>query len=350
MAKNDKKKMQQTVNTQTGEAQNNLNRVNSTVMGAQQDFKNNYDTAVPMQMQDYRDLMDMYKSYTGSLPANNLVNAERVSYNRTPEMQKAMSGYSEFADTGGFSEENKTDLRSRALSPVSTVYNNMKNEMARQRNVQGGYSPNFNAASAKMRSGASQQMSDIAQQVNASIAEAVQKGRLAGIGGLGDLATTDTGFGQQAQLANQQASLTAGLANQRNSMYDPRLQALNAASSLFGTRPGMAALFGDQMLGAQDQLLQGQGYQNQIGNQAIYGQNLVSQTPSNFETGLNRVGQIGSAIGNVGAGIMGLPGMGGGNTGVAGPVQQAYQTPTYNPSYNPSGQISYPNQRRVSFG
>lgn len=353
MAKNDKKKMQSQVNNQVGAAQNNLNVTNDFIRSSNQDFKNRYDDAVPMQMQDYRDIMDSYKSYLGGLPGgasgNNRVSAREVSYNRTPEMQHALSGYGEFADTGGFSEDDKTNLRSRALSPVQTVYNNLRNEMERRKNIQGGYSPNFNAAAAKMGRGTAQQMSDILQGTNATIAEMVQKGRLSGLGGLGQLATADTGFGQDAQLANQRAFLEADLANQRMSAYDPRLQALGGMQSLFGTRPGMAGLFGDQMLASQDQMLTGQGYQNQIGQMGIQGQNMVSQTPSNFETVMRNVGNIGGMIGSVGAGIMGLPGINRGITGGGSP-QYMPQAGPINQAYNPVGQVSYPRRNMVSLG
>ena len=337
MAKNDKKKTEATLNQQTGQMQNSQNNTYGNTMGMYQDFKNNYDSAVPMQMQDYRDLMDQYKSYTNSLPANNRISAERVSYDRTPEMQKALSGYGEFADTGGFSGQDKSDIRSRALSPVTAVYQNMQNEMARQKNLQGGYSPNFNAAAARMRGGASQQMSDITQQVNAKLAEMVQQGRLAGLGGLGQLSATDTNFNQEAQYHNQSAALEAARANQIYGAYDPRLQALNAASSLYGATPGMAALFGGEMLGANGQLLQSNQQQQNIGNFAMNGRQMVNQTPSNFEVGLGRVKDIAGMAGSVYSGLGGLfkktpqagPAMGGGS----GPISS---------TYNPMGQVSFP--------
>ncbi len=348
MAKNDKKKTEQTFNNQLGQMQNSQNTTQGNTMGMYQDFKNNYDSAVPMQMQDYRDLMDSYKSYASGLPQNNRISAERVSYNRSPEMAHALQGYGEFADTGGFSGEDKTNLRSRALSPVQSVYNNMKNEMERQKNIQGGYSPNFNAASARMRSGTSQQMSDILQQVNAQIAEMTQQGRLAGLGGLGQLSAADTEFGQQAQYHNQASALEAARANQIYGQYDPRLQALQGMSSLFSATPGMSKLFGDEMLAGNQQLLEGNQQQQNIGNFAMNGRQIVNQTPSNFETGLGRVGQIGGMIGSIYSGLNGGKGiLPGSQTGARNMPTKSWAP--IGSTYNPMGQVSFP-RNSMSFG
>jgi hypothetical protein len=306
-------------------------------------FNSAYDQAIPMQMDSYRDIMNQYKDYaSGPQKDIGMIGAERVNYNRSAEMNKAMQGYSGFADTGGFSSDDLTNMRSRALSPVQSVYNNMQNEMSRQKNIQGGYSPNFNAASAKMRAGTSQQMSDVLQQVNGEIARMQQQGKLSGLQGLGGLSAADTEFGQNAQIANQQAGLQAGLANQRASMYDPRLQAINAQSSLYGATPGMSGMFGNQILGNQQQMLQGNQNQLGIGNMALQGQQMANDTKSNFQTAMGRVGtaakyagQIGAAIGTGGASLA-LPGGGiygpggavgnaaGGMLSGAGPIQGVY--------------------------
>lgn len=340
MAKNDKKKMQDVATKQTATAQagqdNTMNQIGQT----QNRFNDTYDKAVPMQMDDYRSIMDQYKSYaSGPQKDIGMVGAERVNYNRSAEMDKAMKGYSGFADNGGFSGDDLTNMRSRALSPVSSVYNNMQNEMSRQKNIQGGYSPNFNAASAKMRSGTSQQMSDVLQQVNGEIARMTQQGKLSGLQGLGGLANADTGFDQNAQMANQSAGLQAGLANQRAGMYDPRLQAINAQAGMFGQTPGFSNFAAQNILGNQSQMLQGNQNQQGVGGMALQGQQMANDTKSNFETAMGRVGQVGQMAGQFAAPFMnpvqdlmpkGLPGMQGMPQGnVPRPIQQAYGSINY---------------------
>jgi hypothetical protein len=179
-----------------------------------------------------------------------------------------------------------------------------------------------------------------------------QEGRLQGLSGLGQLSAADTEFGQQAQYHNQDAALTAARSNQLygGPQYDPRFQALQGMSSLFSATPGMAALFGNQMLGANNQLLEGNQQQQQIGNFAMGGRQIVNNTPSNFETGLGRVGQIGKIIGSVYSGLSGGRGILPGSQTAKMPSQISRQwTSPIASAYNPMGQVSFP-QGSMSFG
>ena len=86
----------------------------------------------------------------------------------TPEMkQNIMGRYEDFANTGGYSPGNIADMRARAISPSRAIYANMQRNIDRQRALQGGYSPNYTAASAKLAREGSQEISDINQNVNA---------------------------------------------------------------------------------------------------------------------------------------------------------------------------------------
>lgn len=96
------------------------------------------------------------------------------------------AGYAEFAQTGGFSPEAISNIRSRALSPVRAVYSNAMQGVQRQRALQGGYSPNATATMAKMAREQSSQASDAATNAEAGLSEMVQKGRLAGLAGMSD--------------------------------------------------------------------------------------------------------------------------------------------------------------------
>ena len=313
MAKNDKNKTEAVAKQQVDTAQKGQDETRAAMSDTQNRFNNAYDQAVPMQMESYRDIMDQYKQYGANAPKMRMVGADRVDYNRSDEMNKAMQGFSGFADNGGFSGDELASMRSRALSPVQSVYNNSQNEMARQKNIQGGYSPNFNAASAKMRAGTSQQMSDVLQQVNSHIAELQQSGRLSGLQGLGGLAQSDSGFDQNAQIANQNAQLQADMANQKMMQYDPRLQAIQGQAGLAG---GLTSQFGGQILANQGQMLQAGNNQLGIGNLALQGRELANNTKSNMQIAAGRVGkaakiagQVGLAVGTGGASLA-MPGGG----------------------------------------
>jgi hypothetical protein len=101
-----------------------------------------------------------------------------------PGVPEAYAGYQQFARTGGFSPEDLANIRARSISPVRAVYSNAQREVNRQRALQGGYSPGFQALQARMAREQSQGAADAYTDVEANIAEMVQKGKLAGLEGM----------------------------------------------------------------------------------------------------------------------------------------------------------------------
>lgn len=305
MAKGDKKKVQSAVDTSVQNSQQGIDALrNNAIIPEYQRNSALYDTSANMQMADYRRLMDDYSALAREGAGKNNVGFDKVTYNRTPEMEEAFGGYRNFMNTGGLSDVDQANLRARGISPIRAVYANSINEMERQKNLAGGYSPNFNAAAARMRSGTSQQIADQVQNVNAAIAEMVQKGKMFGTEGMGNLSVQDTRFGQDAQHAN----LNAALEIARNNLIDPRFQALNAQASLYGATPGLARTFGDMTDRSIGNWLQAEGLNQNVGQQRIGGQMQVASVPSNFETGFGRVGQGLQMAGGVAGAFMGLPG------------------------------------------
>ena len=100
---------------------------------------------------------------------------------------QAAAGFSQFAQTGGFSPEDLANIRARALSPVRAVYSNAQREVNRQRSLQGGYSPGFGTLEARMAREQGQGISDAATGAEANIAQMVQQGKLAGLHGLASM-------------------------------------------------------------------------------------------------------------------------------------------------------------------
>lgn len=97
---------------------------------------------------------------------------------------QSFAGFQQFAQTGGFSPEDLSNIRARALSPMRAVYANAQRNVNRQRALQGGYSPGFGVLQSRMAREQSQGVSDAATNAEASIAEMVQKGKLAGLQGM----------------------------------------------------------------------------------------------------------------------------------------------------------------------
>lgn len=243
----------------------------------QQDFYNRYTQAADRQTADYSDIMgrydDLYKNISSAPPQR--FSFERVNSPTPPELQEgygylreAVPGYRNFAETGGYSDQDIADLRARGISPLRAVYANANREVDRAKSVGGGYAPNFIAAKAKMSRDLSTNISDETQNVNARLAEDIRQGKLAGLAGLSGIGGTMGGMSLQdadrilrASLANQSADLqTQGMDySASQDKIKNMLGTLGAKSSLYGTTPGQASVFGNQALEAMRQSLTSRG-------------------------------------------------------------------------------------------
>lgn len=96
----------------------------------------------------------------------------------------SFGGFQDFAKTGGFSAADLANIRARAVSPVRAVYARAQENVNRQRALQSGYSPGFGVLQARMARQQGQGISDAATNAEASIAEMVQQGKLAGLQGM----------------------------------------------------------------------------------------------------------------------------------------------------------------------
>lgn len=189
---------------------------------------------------------------------------------------------SQWAEDGGLTEGDKANLRSRAVSPIRSIYSRGRQELGRQRSLQGGYSPGFSTALGRFNREQGQLTSDAATNAEAAITDMQQRGRQFGLSGM-----------------------------------------LNA----YGATPGLSNMFGNQMLTSMGQQLQASGLQNQIGLGLIGGQNNLSQTPGDVGGFFNGLGNFarnasGAIYPWLGGGGAGGPGSGG--TGPAGPMPSPY--------------------------
>lgn len=108
---------------------------------------------------------------------------------------QVLSGYSQFAETGGFSPDDLANIRARSVSPIRATYANAEREVNRQKALQGGYSPGFNVLKARMAREQGQAGAEATTNAEAGIAEMVQQGKLAGLGGLSGLVGHSGGGG-----------------------------------------------------------------------------------------------------------------------------------------------------------
>ncbi len=196
-------------------------------------------------------------------------------------ISKALGGYGSFAENGGFSPQDIQDIRARAISPTRSIYSRAQQDISRNRSLQ-GFSPNYTAAKAKMTRDLSSQISDANVNANASIAQMIQQGKLAGLAGLSGTGlgaqNVDTSMGQ----ANNSTRL-AGLSGMNN------IDQFMANYGLAQRAQGLEALRG--MSGMYDTngrlALGGYGAQNDLARTLIGGSEAAAKIPSRTSQILN---------------------------------------------------------------
>lgn len=158
-----------------------------------------------------------------------------------------MQQYQDVAKTGGYSQQDLANIRSRAVSPIRSMYSSAKSGIERQRALQGGYSPNYTAAMAKMSREASMNAADATTNAEAGIAEMLHRGKMEGLSGM---------------------------------------------SGIYGTTPGMANMFGNQALAQSGQGINLAGLQNNLGLGMINSQIQKAGVPSTFSQVMGNINSV----------------------------------------------------------
>lgn len=124
--------------------------------------------------------------------------------------------FDEYAKTGGLSEADKGTYRARGIASIGSFYDNLKNQLARQRSIAGGTDPGFDAQTAALARQQSQGAQTAATNTEADILDRVTQGRQWGAGSLSDaergvVDATQRGqmFGANANLQNRGLNLEA---------------------------------------------------------------------------------------------------------------------------------------------
>src|SRR3990172_619944 len=301
-----------------------------------QNLWDRYSSAADKSITDYQDILSGLKNYqpyqpgaTSSITAPGAI-APITAAGADPGI---LSRYSQFADTGGFSGEDVSNIRARGVSPIRATYANAMQNLNRQRALQGGYSPNYTAATAKLTGGLAGQLADASTNVEAMLAPMIREGKLAGMSGLERLTEAASGRGMQAQQSNlqaelarlgmgqqaQQSNLQAELARQQMQQESQQslLDAYKTASQLYGTRPGQAESAADVM---QTGIAQGMERNRDVADQIFKTMNLAGKVPNQQMSGNFWKG---GSFGGLGGGLR-YPNQGG--------IFSGYNQPNYNQS------------------
>lgn len=161
------------------------------------------------------------------------------------EGQNRMRGggvFDEFAKTGGYSDKDIANIRSRATSVIPAYYDVAKNEAARRSAVQGGYGPGNSALMAKMARDQSRGAAGAALDAEVGIKDKVNTGRQWGAGGMAE----SEGALQNLMSQNRLGALT-GASNTEAGMVN----------SIAGNRIGAASAGGSNEIGMQGTIQKG---------------------------------------------------------------------------------------------
>lgn len=228
-------------------------------------FPNVYKSALETSAGDYNSIMGQYKTLGDSVSSKP---AGPATFNPVaPSFASFTPGdYSELTDinnTGGYSEGDINSIRERGISPIRSIYDSAQRGLSRQKALQGGYSPNFGAASAKMAREASDLISKRTNDVNAGIAETVNTNKINAANSLssiraGENSQRNSIMTHNADVANAVNEFNTTMKKQvedDNRAHDTEdfnkiLETIKGQQSTYGTTPAVASTIGNQVLSA----------------------------------------------------------------------------------------------------
>lgn len=222
---------------------------------------NTFTAAADTQAKDYDKIMKQYGDIYGQARNNPLqfqsVSPQYGQYSQSPDETAALGNLSELSKTGGYDEKGIADLRARGVSPTRSIYASAQRNIDRQKSLSGGYSPNYGALTAKMAREMSDEIGKINTDVNAGITQNVASNRLAasgtyaGAAGRANEAKTGASF-RNADIGNESQRFNAsGLLSAQQNNRNQALGATQGMTSLYGTTPALASLYGNQVMQAR---------------------------------------------------------------------------------------------------
>lgn len=158
--------------------------------------------------------------------------------------------YDEFSRTGGISDADSANMRARALSPISAYASGERDELARRRNVQGGYAPGFDASQRALKRDTSRNIAATSLDAELGISDRQREGRQWGAEGMsrteGEIETlrTQNQLEGSRQVASIQQAIASGMmsASQGRAMIDQTNQQTRLAIASGRTQRDIAKL------------------------------------------------------------------------------------------------------------
>lgn len=230
--------------------------VQSTAFGSPGAFS----ASVATQSGDYDKIMAGYDSLLESGAKNpakwSPLTPQLQNTAQSQDVTNSISNLSGLAASGGYSGADEQNIRARSISPIRSIYSSAQRGLDRSKALQGGYSPNFAAASAKMAREMSEQIGQRVTDVEGTIAQNRAQNKLsiapsyASASGNADSARmaiekTNTDTINRINELNAKMALDTGQLNQEN-----MFKALEGKRGLYGTSPALINTFGNQVVQA----------------------------------------------------------------------------------------------------
>lgn len=233
-----------------------------------------FSAAVNTQASDYDSIMKAYKSLLTSsgsgsstfspVSPTSVSNIQIPNYSVSSELQGALTNLSSLSATGGYSDQDIQDLRARGVGPIRSIYQTAQRNLDRTKSLQGGYSPNYTAASAKMAREQSEEVGNAVQNVNAGIANSVAANKLSASGSYATLAAAENARKIEIQQANAELMReiaafnanainsanqfnAAGRLNTQNMNLQNLFRGAEGMANLYSSSPGLVNTFGSQV-------------------------------------------------------------------------------------------------------
>jgi hypothetical protein len=161
---------------------------------------------------------------------------------------EGLGGYSEFANTGGWSDPQKANYMRQATSNIPSFYGQMRNQAQQANRVQGGYAPGMNASMRNLGREQASAAQGASREAQLGLQNQVNQGRQFGISGLtsgglqGAQAMNDAAFRAQQEELNQGRGLQQDIVGNRLQGLSGQTQSAQAlANAITDARLGASS-------------------------------------------------------------------------------------------------------------
>jgi len=260
MPKGDPKRIQNAIDYQGGQAQNWLNNTRNNLIPQNQDLQNRAQVSYDRGNADYSNIQGRLGNY--------------IDRAYDPSTFGAYSGYKNFADTGGYSPEDIAAMRARGEGAVRSTFDASNRRLEQQNRIMGGSSTARTAALAKNTRDLAHEVGDTDINLEASLADQIRSGKLAGLSGMTGI---DSARMQEA------------------------LGGIQGLTSAYGTKPGMADMYGGLLNQSNSQMIDMQQLQQALAQMIMAAQQGRGNMPTRFDAFKSAMGgikDIGSMVGN----------------------------------------------------